>query len=259
MKQILKNLLFSVFYIFKKNLNGKASILMYHSIDKNNAFFTVTEKNFKKQLKYLKRKKFNVVKLSDLIKKIKNGDDISNYICITFDDGYKDNYDIVFPLIKKYSFPITIFIATGYIGKPLQTSQITKEILSENNIKEMSDSGLVEFMPHSQAHCSLDKISLAGACQEIGESKKKIEQITKKKANIFAYPKGRFTAEIVEYLRKRDWLGAVTVREGLVDENSDLFKLKRNSIDSTTTFIQFRGKISQTIDKYNQIKKWLKF
>jgi peptidoglycan/xylan/chitin deacetylase (PgdA/CDA1 family) len=259
MKQLLKNLLFSILYIFNKDLNGKASILMYHSINKDNAFFIVTEKNFKKQLEYLKRKKLKIIKLSDLIKKIKNREDVSNHVCITFDDGYKDNYDTVFPIIKKYSFPITIFIVTDYIGKVLRTSQVAKEILSESNIREMSDSGLIEFMPHTQSHCLLNKISLARVRQEIDESKKKIEQITQKKATVFAYPKGRFTDDVVEYLRKGDWLGAVTIKEGLVNKNGDLFKLERNSIDSTTTFIQFKGKISQTIDKYNQIKKWLKF
>ncbi len=259
MKKLLKNLLFFILYNFNKDLDGKASILMYHSVDENNALFTVTEENFKKQLEHLKRKRFNIVKLPDLIKKIKAGDNINNHVCITFDDSYKDNYDTVFPLIKKYSFPITIFIATDYIGNVLRSSQITKKILSEKNIREMSDSGLVEFMPHTQSHCLLDKISLTRACREIDKSRKEIEKITRKRADIFAYPKGRFTADVIECLRKEDWLGAVTVREGLVNENSDLFKLERNSIDSTTTFIQFKGKISQTINKYNQIKKWLKF
>ncbi len=259
MKQLLKNLLFFILYNFNKDLDGKASILMYHSIGENNALFTVTEKVFKKQLEYLKRKKFNIIKLSDLIKKIKAGDDISNCVCITFDDGYKDNYDIVFPLIKKYSFPITIFIATSFIGKNMRTSQgITIDTLKLEDIKKMVASGLVEFMPHTQSHCLLDKVSLASACQEIDKSKEEIEQITKKRADILAYPKGRFIADVIEYLRKGDWLGAVTVKEGTVDKNSDLFKLERNSIDSTTTPIQFKGKISQTINKYNQIKKCLK-
>ena len=260
MKQLFKNLLFFILYNFNKNLDGKASILMYHSIGKNNAFFTVTEKAFKKQLKYLKRKKFSIIKLSDLIKKIKAGDDISNHICITFDDGYKDNHDVVFPLIKKYSFPITIFIATNFIGKNIKNSQgIAIDTLKLEDIKKMADSGLIEFMPHTQSHCLLDKVSLASACQEIDKSMEEIKQITKKRADILAYPKGRFIADVVEHLRKGDWLGAVTIKEGLVSESSDLFKLERNSIDSTTTLIQFKGKTSGAIDIYQKIKSWLKF
>ena len=50
------------------------------------------------------------------------GFDLSSYsyekpfYCLTFDDGYKDNYEIALPLIKKYSVQAIFFIATGVIG-----------------------------------------------------------------------------------------------------------------------------------------------
>lgn len=255
MKQIFKNLLFFILNIFNKDLDGRASILMYHSIGKHNAFFTVTERNFKKQLEYLKRKKFNIVRLSDLIKKIENKEDVNNCICLTFDDGYKDNYDIVFPLIKKHFIPITIFLITDFIDKKRREA----DMLRRTDIQEMAASGLVDFMPHTQNHCLLDSIDFEKACREIDNSRNYLEEIMHNKADILAYPKGRFNENIVNYLRNKNWLGAVTVKEGTVDKNCDPFRLNRNSIDSTTTFIQFKGKPSKAIDKYNKIKKWLKF
>lgn len=40
-----------------------------------------------------------------------------NPIVLTFDDGYKNNYNYAFPLIKKYNIPITIFLTTGFIDQ----------------------------------------------------------------------------------------------------------------------------------------------
>jgi len=115
MKNILKNLVYFILSIF--NFNG-AIILMYHSIGDNSELATVKVKDFKKQLKYLKKKKFNVIKLSELVKLSEGNKKIQpKTMCLTFDDGYQDNYINVFPLLKKYNFPATIFMSTALIKK----------------------------------------------------------------------------------------------------------------------------------------------
>lgn len=255
MKLFLKNFLFFILYYFFPKIGENASILAYHSIGDNKAFFTVSEKNFENQLKYLKDKRFKVVKLSELVKKMKEDVDISGMVCITFDDGYKDNYDIVFPLLKKYNFPATFFLTTNFIEKQMTNSQnIIFNMMTKENIREMELSGLAEFMPHTHNHFILDKIDFNKAKKDIEASMNEIKAITEFNAYILAYPKGFFTEEIINYLKNNNWLGAVTMRSGLVKNSDDLYRLKRNSVDSSTSFIQFKCKLSEAIDKYNTIK-----
>ena len=60
--------------------------------------------------------------------------------------------------------------------------------------------------------------------------------------------------ETVELVREAGFSGAVTVEEGTVGPGADAFRLPRNSIDSSTTFSQFRGKLSRAIDWYTTLK-----
>jgi peptidoglycan/xylan/chitin deacetylase (PgdA/CDA1 family) len=237
------------------SLNRCASILMYHSVGKNEAFFTVTPEEFEWQVEYVVKKGFKTLKISDLVEILIEGGDISNCVVFTFDDGYKDNYEHAFKNLKKYNVPATIFLITGEIGtKDVMHAGSKWDMLSEADISEMHDSGLIEFMPHTVSHSKLSEVSIDEAEKEIRDSRNVIEGILGYKADIFAYPYGNFNDVHTKILKDLSWSGAVTVKEGLVTLDSDIYLLPRNSIDKTTSRIQFNGKISRSIERYQILK-----
>jgi peptidoglycan/xylan/chitin deacetylase (PgdA/CDA1 family) len=255
---MIKNILFYILHLLNPHLKNSASILMYHSVGLDGAFSQVSPADFSGQLAYLAKNKFKVIKLSVLIEKIKNQEDFSNCVCLTFDDGYQDNYEIVFPLLKQYSFPASIFVATDYIGKAYTFSDgVTLPILNQEQIRKMSNSGLVEILPHTASHAILDKLSLNEAQTEIEQSREVVAETTGKDISILAYPKGKYNKDILDYLKNNNWLGAVTVADGLVELGVDLFQLKRNSIDSTTSLAQFKGKVAGAVRLYVSLKEKL--
>lgn len=100
---------------------SKMVILAYHRIlpdPKFNPFGTVVSfDTFKRQIENIS-KKFPIVSLSDLLGHYRKK--ISKHkiqIVLTFDDGYRDNIELVFPLLRKKGIPATFLIATDYIGK----------------------------------------------------------------------------------------------------------------------------------------------
>ncbi|XOB41353.1 MAG: polysaccharide deacetylase family protein [Candidatus Nealsonbacteria bacterium] len=254
----LKNLAyFGLNSIFGSFSVKKAAILMYHSIDYNKIFFTVSLENFKKQMNYLYKRKYNVISLTSLTDYLREKKEISaKTIVLTFDDGYEDNYFNAFPVLKKYNFPATVFLITGFIGKKKPNSaNIPLQILNWSEIKEMHNSDLIDFEPHTVNHLKLTNIDLEQAEKEILESKNVIERELKKKCHFFAYPYGDYNQGLKEILIKNKFLGAVGIKERLVSNNENLFSLKRNSIDSSVSFYQFKGKLNLSVNVFRKIFK----
>ena len=97
-------------------------ILMYHRVndDQDCLGLTVRPELFAHQLQYLKDN-YEVITLAEAVSHIASGSISNNYCVITFDDGYRDNYQIAAPLLAEYGVPATIFVTcdaveTGQFG-----------------------------------------------------------------------------------------------------------------------------------------------
>ncbi len=245
MKNFLKNFIYHGLSFL--NLN-QAVILMYHSIDNNEEFFTVSPSNLEKQMAFLAKNNFNVVKLEDLEKFIKNNSLITKTIILTFDDGYRDNYINAFPILRKYNFPATFFIPSNFIGKTIEGRKGTQmEILRTNEIKELADSNLIEIGSHALNHRKLSALSDREIEEELKYSKERLMDISNKKAVSFAYPRGDYN-EVAERLAKKYYRNICTVSKGRIKFDFCASSLKRNSIDSQVSMAQFKG-----IVKYSRI------
>lgn len=95
--------------------------LMYHRIeqpDTNPWGICVSPENFDEQIEVVK-KYFPVITTDELIEQVSSGSIPETSVCITFDDGYADNYSNALPVLKKQDCPATFFIASAFIGSSL--------------------------------------------------------------------------------------------------------------------------------------------
>lgn len=227
---------------------------MYHSISDSSAFFAVTPSAFAAQMALIHARGMKSVFASD-VPALLSSENPEDTICVTFDDGYKDNYITVFPILKKYGIRATIFLITDYVGAMRTVRGRAYRMLSEEQIKEMHESGLVEFMPHTQTHPDLDRIPLDTAIREIEGSRTRVEALTGKPANLCAYPRGRYTHDILEYLRDSEaWRGAFGVVRGFATTKSDRYLLPRNAIDSATGKRAFSALLKGNLLVYRILK-----
>lgn len=93
-----------------------AYILTYHKVvDHPVIFFPETStKSFEQQMKHISEN-YKVIPLCALVDRITHKKDITNYMAVTIDDGYRDNYTNAFPILKKFDLPATIFLISNCI------------------------------------------------------------------------------------------------------------------------------------------------
>jgi peptidoglycan/xylan/chitin deacetylase (PgdA/CDA1 family) len=98
-----------------KRNRPSARILYYHRINNDNdPFFPATPTDvFEQQMRFIARN-YNVVSLASMLERLETGY-TEPMLAITFDDGYRDNYDNALPILRRYGLPATIFLTTGGI------------------------------------------------------------------------------------------------------------------------------------------------
>lgn len=238
MRVFVKNIISIIKFIFSLPIKPKkASVLMYHSVSDDGRFFSVRPQNFHWQLKFLHENNFNIISATELYDTLAGKKDFSyKSVVLSFDDGYQDNYSVVFPLLKRYNIKAVIFLVINFVGK--------EGYLSWDEIAEMKNSGLVDFYCHTMSHPDLSKLSASAIKKELQECKTFLEEKLALPCDILAYPKGRFNDMVVQKAKDCGFKMAFGVREGAIAPGNDLFDLPRLSIDGSTTKSQFLAKVS---------------
>ncbi|MEI8344427.1 MAG: polysaccharide deacetylase family protein [Candidatus Moraniibacteriota bacterium] len=209
-------------------------ILMYHHIQdypggKNpaDASIFVSPASFEAQLNWLALNNFQTVNLSYF----KNPTRISGKpIVLTFDDGYQDAYDQVFPILKKYGFRATFYPIVNNINK--------SGFLTKNEILEMQTNGMT-FGSHSLSHPNLTEISEQQAEQEIYASKKILEKIIGKEVSDFCYPGGKLNQNAINILANSGYQTATTTSNKVNLGKTDPLQLNRLDVQNDTHFENF--------------------
>lgn len=100
------------------NNNAKLQILIYHRVIESFDPLQpelVTKDIFEEQIRLLS-KFHTILDLHEAIKLLDLNKLPAKSVCITFDDGYRDNHDVALPILKKYNVTATFFISTGFLG-----------------------------------------------------------------------------------------------------------------------------------------------
>jgi peptidoglycan/xylan/chitin deacetylase (PgdA/CDA1 family) len=203
--------------------NAQVVIFGYHRFVNNvkRPDTEITPAAFEAQMQELKNKNISVIPMQDFLAWRRGEKAIpSKSAILTFDDGWKSQYEVAWPILKKFNYPVTLFIYTEGI-KPGHFSG--GESMSWEMLAEMRDAG-IDIQGHTATHSDLrkpyDKVAKKKLSpeeyeqwldKEIAGSKQMIEQKLGVKVNCFAVPYGFHNAHIEEVVMKAGYEALFTV------------------------------------------------
>ncbi|MBR8722494.1 Poly-beta-1,6-N-acetyl-D-glucosamine N-deacetylase [Fusobacterium necrophorum subsp. funduliforme] len=239
-------------------------ILMYHQFKEDmnhvgNSIATyVTRKQFEWHLRTLKFLGYETITFRDLEKIGLENRFKKRYIILTVDDGYQDNYEILFPLLKKYQMKAVIYLVSdSYNRWDVEEYGVDKNpMMKEEQVREMIESGLVEFGGHTLHHCDFHVVNEETAKREILENKKELEEKYRISLSSFAYPYGHVTETAKKIVKEAGYRFAVSTSTGTGIITDDLYEMRRTSIDRTSVW-RFLKRISGRYSVYKG-KKWMR-
>lgn len=114
----------------------RVTILMYHRFSGKTEPFKLSQKVFSRQLHYLSRK-YSIISFNEYVQVLQGARSSlpPNPMIITIDDGYQDNYEYAYPVLKKYNVPATIFLTTDFISRKAWMWSNTLEYILKNTSK----------------------------------------------------------------------------------------------------------------------------
>jgi peptidoglycan/xylan/chitin deacetylase (PgdA/CDA1 family) len=141
------------------------------------------------------RRHFRVVPLPDLIRRMETGRGLRGYLAITFDDGYRDNYECAAPVLERLSLPATFFVVTDWLGTKAvawwdEAFGAPHPWMTWDEVRSLHRRGF-DIGAHTRTHVDLGAVTGALAREEIAGSRAKLEAELQAPIETFAYPYGR--------------------------------------------------------------------
>lgn len=221
-------------------LRGSSLIVTFHRVKNTDAAegLTINVAMFEAYCRFF-RSNFNVVPLRQLVDTLEQGGRLDRELAITFDDGYRDNFDNAAPILERYGLPATFFIVTQWMGTEIvpwwdRAEGVRHPWMTWDQVRSLQQRGF-DIGAHTRTHVDLGAVGGREAFEEIFCAREELERELEAPVDLFAYPYGRETnlAEANRRLIKAaGFRCCCSCFGGLISPSTDPFRLRRVPVSS---------------------------
>ncbi len=260
-----------------KMKKGEFLVLVYHGIvEKPKDKFTVSKKEFVKQMEYLKTHGFNPVSIDGILKAGRGEGELpSKPVLLAFDDGYLSYKEFIVPVLEEFGYPSVVAISATIVETPPKA--LPEPTMSWEEIREVASKRLVEVVSHSYGmHRGIQYNSVGNTGPAFSllaydpvtrtyetekEYTKRVEDDFERQEDAFmrhlgfkpraiVWPYGEYTATSRQIAVRRGYKLCFTSEEGYADIDSP-YETRRNFVLNTP--------MDEFIEMVNQSSKYQYF
>ncbi|MCS6968607.1 MAG: polysaccharide deacetylase family protein [Cytophagales bacterium] len=241
-------------------------ILMYHKtpaqpIDCSHSIY-VTRSTIGKHLQLIRWKRLQPITFSDYLAYVKGELPLQTApkrpIILTFDDGYRDNYENLLPLMERYGYKGVIFLlgdsSITYNYWDADRGYHRAALMDKAQRLAFAKAGW-EIGAHTMTHPDLTQLSEEEAFAEIVNSKLQLEKEINKPVQVFAYPFGFYNEKVKKMVQQAGFDLAVATDSGGMHIEEDRFRIFRTSVFPRDGWFQMFKKTSWWYRKYYRWKR----
>lgn len=209
-------------------------ILMLHRVveqrsEGENRELEITPEFLRRTIETYRQQGHRFVSIDEACDIISKGRTNHPFVCLTFDDGYQDNYDIAYPILKQMEVPFVIYVTTGFIDNRIPIRWYPNEKLGINtkSLKTMDADPLCTIGAHTVSHPKLDNLSPEEQQREIKQSLQKLETLLGHPIRHFSYPHGAYNAETLSIINKQTFRSTLLAWGGNIRRGANPLMLPR--------------------------------
>lgn len=235
-----------------RNRSRHAIFLCYHSVaSEGPRYLTVSQQLFERQLADLRRRGLRGGDLGALAA-VAAGKRIEPTVFLTFDDGFRDNYDTVMPLLREHGHRAFVFVLPPLVdeGAPLAWPEVAADAhrfgsmrsVTWPMLEEMRESGF-EVGSHTLTHAHLAELSNEALREELWGSRMRIRERLGG-CDTLAYPFGEWSPRVAAAAADCGYSFAFTLPTNTGQRHATPLSIPRINVDYRDGGFRFAVKLS---------------
>jgi peptidoglycan/xylan/chitin deacetylase (PgdA/CDA1 family) len=234
-------------------------VLAYHRVSDDEDELAVPLARFNGHMEALADADVTVVDVRRAVELLDNRA-AGRYVCLTFDDGYRDNLEHALPVLERLQLPAQIYLATAVIDGAARFVWYRNQppLLNWEEVRELAVTPLISFGAQSRTHPILPRLDDAAAWDEIAGSKADLEQQLQQPVTTFCYPGGLYGQREVELVQRAGFAVGFTCEPGVNTPEQPRAALLRTMIDRRDSTDDFHAKIAGFLDEPSALRTWVR-
>lgn len=229
----------SLFHALPVSAADSLHAFIYHRFGDNNYPTTnISLEDFAAQMKYLHDHGYQVVSAAKAVDLLNEGQNIPDKtVLITVDDSYSTFMSGAMPILRRYGYPVTLFVNTDSVG--------TAGYLDWHELRQLRDEG-VEIGNHTATHRSMtdrlvgenEKDYRLRLIADIDRAQQSLVRELGIQPKLFAYPYGEYSQVAADVVERFGFSAAFAQHSGVISKEDTLFSLPRTPLTGRYATLQ---------------------